>query len=510
MLAKQKPNLIYIVIAFTLIASGVFAQSHSPSIVLTDQEKNWLLEHPVIPVASDPLFPPVEFYDDQGIFSGISADFLSYIGKQLGVEFKAIRTSNWSDSVALVRSGAAYMLSAELKTSENERYYAFSKAYARFPNIILARENVVRKQSYEDLSGKRLAVVSDYPDMAIIKEKYPDIKIIEVKDVVTGLRATAFGQTDAMIIYQPVASYNLQKEGIANLHVVGVADFYSDTSFAVNKEYVILKSILDKALEAMPDEEKQRILNRWVLLKADLKFDYSPLIKIFLGASLIILLLAAWIFQSQHQKKRLQREIQIRRDKEEELNQVMGKLQEVNRELKTAVITDPLTGVMNRRGFYELMSAEHNRMIRYGGEIALLILDIDHFKMVNDRFGHNIGDRALRKVTEICTDIVRTIDVISRIGGEEFAILLPNTSTENATVLAERIRASVANITTKVDQGIKLKMTISIGVASYVKGDTPDSLLNKADQALYIAKNKGRNQVICHDEIQQTGTDGTI
>jgi len=502
-----KFNFKSVILAFCFMASAVCAQDHQVVIPLTDLEKTWLLEHPVIPFASDPNFAPVEYFDEKKMFSGLAAEYLAFIEKQLGVKFKSIPTNSWSESVALVRSGEAYMLSAELKTQENKQHYEFSDTYLKFPMVILARESVIRKQSFEDLSGKRLAVVTDYPDVAIIREKYPDIELVEMPDVVTGLRATAFGQADAMILYQPVASYNLEKEGIANLHVVGVADFFSDIAFAVNKEKPLLAQILSKALASMPVEEKRSILNRWVLLKADLQFDYKPLIKLYLGAGVAFLLLMGWVFQTHRQKKRLQAEVAMRLRKEEELNRVMGELQEVNQQLEIAVITDPLTGAMNRRGFYELMSTEHSRIIRYGGEIALLILDIDHFKQVNDSFGHSAGDRALRKITEVCSDVVRTIDVISRIGGEEFAVLLPNTSIENAAILAERIRESVDHVATEIDQGIKLKMTVSIGVASYEKGDTPDSLMNKADQALYFAKNNGRNQVVCHDDIKQTGSD---
>lgn len=497
-------NLLSVCLFMLLVSicAPVSALDQPPELHLTPAEKAWLQEHPVIPFAPDPFFPPIEFFDQNGELAGISGDYLSLIGDKLGVEFKPVQSKSWSEALRSVTNGDAYLLSAHLQTGENDEDYYFTVPYLKFPVIILARESVVRQQDFGDLSGKSIALVKDYPDFDLIKANYPDIKIVPVKDIVEGLRLTAFGQVDAIPVLQPVASYYLQQEGIANLQVVGVAEFWKDTSFAINKEHPILLGILDKAIAATSKAEMQQIRNRWIPLKTNLSFDYAPLIKLSLGAGSVILLLLLLIIKTSKQKRRLKQEITIREQKERQLKQVMDELQQANRQLEIAVITDPLTGAVNRRGFYELMSTEHSRIIRYGGKIALLVLDVDHFKKVNDTFGHSAGDKALRKLTEICNEVVRTIDIVSRIGGEEFAVLLPSTSADSAAVLAERIRNTVNNISIEIEEGVILNLSVSIGVASYENGDTPDSMLRKADQALYFAKNSGRNRVICHHQIK--------
>ncbi len=490
------------VLLLLLCCCGVAAKQHSHQIQsLTVEEKKWLKEHPVITFAPDPDFPPIEYFDTKGKFAGITADYLKYLGEWLGVQFEPLKTNSWSEAVESVEQGQALLLSAQLKTPDNQSDYFFSNSYLEYPVLIMARENVVQQQHLADLSGKKLAVVSDYPDIELIRKKYPDITLLEVENVSSALRLTAFGQADAMIVLQPVASYHLEKEGITNLHVVGLADFYTSMSFAVSRNHPMLAQILNKALNAIPAKEKQRIQNRWIISNANLSFDYGPLIYLSLLVAAVILLLGGWLYQTHYQKKRLQQEISIRQSKEKELQEVMLELQEVNQQLEVAIITDPLTGAMNRRGFYDLIESEHNRIIRYGGEITLLMLDIDFFKQINDKYGHSAGDLALRKLTEICADGARIIDVISRVGGEEFAILLPNTSVDNAVNLAERIRQKVASFRLEIDRGSILNMTVSIGVAAYGSGDTPNSLFNKADQALYYAKNNGRDQVVCFDDL---------
>lgn len=475
----------------------VFALDQQHKISLTEAEKNWLKEHPVIPFAPDPFFPPIEFIEKDGKLVGISVDYLNLIGSKLGVKFKPIRAGSWSEAVDSVISGRAYMLSAQVQTEGNEQDFYFSSTYLKFPAIILARDKVVQKVQLDDLSGKRLALIKDYPDF-FIRANYPEIEIVEVNDAIEGLRMVAFGQVYAMPMLQPVASYYLAQEGIPSLRVIGVIDTWKDTSFAVNRGHPILVSILNKAIAATSQKEMEQIQSQWFSLRSSLTFDYGPLIKLSLGAGAVILLLVILIAKTSLQKRQLTKEITIKEQKDRELKQIMEELQEANRQLEISVITDPLTGAINRRGFYELMATEHSRVIRYGGKFALLMLDVDHFKKVNDTHGHSAGDKTLRKLTEVCATVVRTVDIVSRIGGEEFAVLLPNTSLDSAVLLAERIRNTVDNVSIEIEHGVMLKISVSIGVAAYERGDTPDTILKKADQALYTAKNNGRNQIICY------------
>ena len=165
-------------------------------------------------------------------------------------------------------------------------------------------------------------------------------------------------------------------------------------------------------------------------------------------------------------------------------------------ELQRQASIDYLTGVPNRRHFMGKAELELSRAARYGKSPSLLMLDIDSFKRVNDLHGHKTGDSVLRKLGEIFRQTLRDVDTIGRMGGEEFAILLPETGREKAVEVAERLRTTIGNAKISLEQGLPLQITVSIGVASVVSGDDNiDVLLSNADKALYEAKNSGRNRV---------------
>jgi diguanylate cyclase (GGDEF)-like protein len=157
--------------------------------------------------------------------------------------------------------------------------------------------------------------------------------------------------------------------------------------------------------------------------------------------------------------------------------------------------TDELTGMKNRRAFYELAQQAFEQAARYERPLSLISLDIDHFKSINDTWGHAAGDAALRAIARVMTTTSRVTDIAGRVGGEEFAILLPETTTEAAVVHAERLRRDVADIVVSYD-GVDIRLTCSMGVASRDEFTVSlDRLMARADAALYDAKAAGRNRV---------------
>lgn len=158
---------------------------------------------------------------------------------------------------------------------------------------------------------------------------------------------------------------------------------------------------------------------------------------------------------------------------------------------------DALTGLANRRSFEVALAREVDRVARSGEPALLLVLDIDHFKRVNDTFGHGAGDQVLRAVALALTDSVRPMDLVARIGGEEFGIVLPNCPSAFGATVAERVRRRVEHMAVQLPAGHRLDVTISIGGAfapQWVRS-TPALWLERADQQLYRAKDQGRNLV---------------
>ncbi|MCX7172578.1 MAG: diguanylate cyclase [Proteobacteria bacterium] len=168
---------------------------------------------------------------------------------------------------------------------------------------------------------------------------------------------------------------------------------------------------------------------------------------------------------------------------------------ETERELVRLATTDPLTGIANRRRFIEQLEMEHARVRRFGGFAALLMLDLDFFKRVNDTYGHALGDAVLCHFAALAESHLRRVDLFGRLGGEEFGILLPGTDLAGATEFAERFRQHVADNPVPGDKE-PVSYTVSIGVTEFDAQDSdPDSVLARADRALYLAKERGRNRV---------------
>jgi diguanylate cyclase (GGDEF)-like protein len=170
--------------------------------------------------------------------------------------------------------------------------------------------------------------------------------------------------------------------------------------------------------------------------------------------------------------------------------------------------TDALTGIFNRRHFMAVLAREQHRADRYATSFSLLMLDIDHFKRINDTYGHPVGDEAIKAMATAASKFLRPTDMIGRFGGEEFVVMLPHTDEAGAVVAAERIRQSVADVVVSAgDQDVRF--TVSIGAATYVRRAKLDQLLECADQALYAAKSGGRNQV-CVGRLAASGGPSTV
>jgi diguanylate cyclase (GGDEF)-like protein len=164
--------------------------------------------------------------------------------------------------------------------------------------------------------------------------------------------------------------------------------------------------------------------------------------------------------------------------------------------LEREALTDGLTNLPNRRQFEDSLAGEISRVERFGGSLGLMLVDLDDFKQVNDRYGHLAGDDVLRAFADVLSDNVRAIDVPARYGGEEFAVLLPQTDAEGSERVAERIRAAMEERVVATFPGALVAVTASFGVAAFPEARTQDALFAAADEALYRAKAGGKNRVV--------------
>ncbi|MES2162715.1 MAG: diguanylate cyclase [Pseudomonadota bacterium] len=224
--------------------------------------------------------------------------------------------------------------------------------------------------------------------------------------------------------------------------------------------------------------------------------------QILAGATLIVLegiLISALIVALRGRRQTLTALHDERNQLEARVLQRTLELMVANTKLEQLATTDPLTGIGNRRRMTEQINKELERSRRFKHPLSLLMVDIDHFKNVNDIYGHEAGDRAIVAVARALAGGMRNIDMASRFGGEEFVLLMPETDIDVASCAAERLRSDVADLRIEGDNGELIALTVSIGVAASMPEGAPDSassLISRADKALYQAKHEGRDRVV--------------
>jgi diguanylate cyclase (GGDEF)-like protein len=228
-----------------------------------------------------------------------------------------------------------------------------------------------------------------------------------------------------------------------------------------------------------------------------------PTLGFFILALGFMVLRLIFLKRRQAHLKKLNKELDMRvevqtfelQQKNERLTKEVAERIKLEKEIRKLASTDSLTGINNRRSFMENATKEFFRSKRYQSTLSLLMLDIDHFKNINDLYGHHIGDVGLKTFTTVCQDILRNNDIFGRLGGEEFSILLVETSLEDAEQVAERLRSKVAD--SIICHGtVRFTLQVSIGLTQLTKEDaTIEEVIMRADKALYESKNQGRNRV---------------
>lgn len=188
--------------------------------------------------------------------------------------------------------------------------------------------------------------------------------------------------------------------------------------------------------------------------------------------------------------------IKLNKDLETQVERRTAELRAANEKLAEMAMTDPLTKVLNRRGFFARLTEEIARSQRYDRPVCVAMIDVDHFKQFNDMEGHRFGDEALRKIAQVLQINLRKSDALGRYGGEEFVLMMPETHSSRAREICDRLRGQIENVMFQ-GQNAGAYLTISIGVAAFPQhGIDPGLLIEKADQALYDAKESGRNRVV--------------
>lgn len=346
-----------------------------------------------------------------------------------------------------------------------------------FQAVIITREEEGFIAGLQHFVDKKLAIVRYGITKETVASRYPHISVLPFENTRECLLQVSNNTTDGALLALPVAAYYIRHLGLSNLKIAGYSGSEGAIRIGVQKDQPHLHSIMSKLIRSIPQNDIDRVYQKWVSLRFEHRPDYSLLWKVVAIISFIVALLLLWNRQLFQLNKKIA-----------EANR---KLEEKSEELERLSITDVLTGLYNRRYADSKLEKEMVRAERYNGNLSLIITDLDYFKDVNDSWGHQAGDSVLQGFAAILNENTRDSDLVSRWGGEEFLIICPETDLRGAVTQAENLRRIFAKTSFEII-GTK---TASFGVASYLPRESKNSLVQRADDALYRAKDNGRNRV---------------
>ncbi|MCK4535913.1 MAG: transporter substrate-binding domain-containing protein [Desulfuromonadales bacterium] len=283
---------------------------------LSQMEQDWLKDHPVIRVASDPSWRPLEYQDSNGEFKGVAIDYLRKIENLLGVQFEIVSGYRWAELVERSKARELDMFSCITQTPDREKYLTFTRPYLSFPATIFTRHEAPFVGDLRELANEKVAVVDGYAFHEFIARDHPEIILVPVESVLQGLQMLESGEVSAFVGNLLVAGYHITAQGYIHLKVAGETPYRNDLGLATRSDWPELAGILQKALDSISPEEKREIYKNWVSLTYEHKFDRTLLFQT-LAVIITIFALILIVIQQRQLKARKKSVLQIARHKAE-------------------------------------------------------------------------------------------------------------------------------------------------------------------------------------------------
>jgi polar amino acid transport system substrate-binding protein len=443
---------------------------YTPSI-LSKKEKIFLQSH-LFRCAVTANWEPFGFVDSKGMVTGIGVDYWNLVKQELGINSEYIVVDNWNKVLSDIKNKKVDITPSTHKTPDKEKYAVFSKPYISSRVVIATLNNVGFISDISILKNKMIAVGKNYSAYFLLRQKYPKLKLLQVKNIDEALRMVSEGKVFAAADILPVIAYKINKYSYSNLKISGRTDAVFNVRFMVRKDYKELIPILNRAIDNIGDNEKNAIYRKYITVNYQNGYSKRYVMFVLGGMILLVVLFVVWLVV-------LKKEILKRKKLEAQLEKM--------------AIKDRLTNIYNR---YKLDIVTQRQIIianRYKRPLSFIFFDIDYFKKINDTYGHQVGDDVLKELSSLVASNIRGSDIFGRWGGEEFLIICPETTFEEAYRLAEKLRVLIFKY--KFSQLEKGKISCSFGVAMYKFGDTVKSTMLRLDRCLYLAKQNGRNRV---------------
>ncbi|GAB6073938.1 transporter substrate-binding domain-containing diguanylate cyclase [Nautilia lithotrophica] len=438
-------------------------------VALNKKEQNYIKSHTFKCITTTTWAPFNTFKNGQ--LEGISVDIWKIIKNKLNIKSHCIIAPTWESVIDAIKSKRADITLGTDITPEKQKFAIFTKPYATFPIAIATKNDVGFIGSMMFLKNKKIAVGKNYTVDNLLKKYYPSFKIIEVENTQKALELVSKGEAFAAIDIMPVLVYNINKYEFANLKIAGKTPWKFKMRFMLSNNNQLLASAINKAIDTITDKQKKAIYKKWIQVTYQSGYSLKQVLSIIVISLTIILALIYWI-------RLLKKEITKRK--------------EIEKELQKLSIIDSLTGIFNRYKIDTALKQQISYSKRYETPLSIIFFDIDHFKKINDNFGHKAGDIVLKEIADLIKAHLREYDIFGRWGGEEFIIILPNTSLIQAIKVAKKLKSIIENHNFKYIG----RLTCSFGVTEFTKEDTADSVLIRVDSFMYEAKKRGRNNIV--------------
>lgn len=455
-----------------------FYYSFRQQVPLNAQAEAWLKEHHSIRVGVMANWPPMEFVDRDGVFKGVTQDILNKLNQRLGLDLIAVPYTDWQQLVEDFLDKKLDMVANMADTPERKQQADFSLNFWPSQWAVLSQAHTSTISSMRELSGSTVAIEKDYDINLLLEQQFPDIKIVPTSHYDESLELLQQGKVNYAIDTLMVTGGTMRKPEFSNLRMHLPPDMpVTPSLFAVRKDFPILLQAIDQGLRTLSEADRAEIRNRWFLLDVAPSISqdriYTLVLQIVGAALLLFVVVFFWNMS-------LRREVGLRREMEQKM--------------RFMATHDDLTQLANRALLQERLEQAVLQHARHQEKLALLFIDLDGFKAVNDSYGHHVGDELLTRVAAMLRYCVRKSDTVARFGGDEFVILLTGLlDKDDAALVAEKILMQLAEpVQLSVCQA---KVGASIGIGMYPdNGTEPQTLLKAADSLMYLAKQNGKGQ----------------
>ncbi len=365
---RVKEYLFLLTAGLFLIASSC---NYNTEDILTQKERIWLHTHPNIKIAVSTTFPPFQFTDTENNLVGVSIDILDLLEKNIGYKFKKVYFDNWKNILNAGKTKKVDVILEIQETTDRRDYFHFTKPFSSIPHVIIMRKNTVDNITIDELENLQVAVVDNYAVQEHLKSLYPELNLYPLPDDLACLLALSNQKVDAVITQQGYAIYEIHKEVLSNLQIVGNIGYNNELGFAIRKDWAILTRIIDKGLSRISQKEQDEILDKWIPVQA------IPFYRTYIFKTIVIILFIVFILAGSTiyiWNRSLRRNVAA---KTYELNNTKEKAEESNR-LKSSFLANmsheirtPMNAI---QGFSELITSDNltqKQKLKYSQIISL-------------------------------------------------------------------------------------------------------------------------------------------